>query len=288
MKKCITSNAGLTSCSTVSSIANVGYCTSGNYNTSSTYAATGNWSTCSNYCGGGTQYRNAIKTDTYTSKYNNLSCGSGSSTVSNYYSQTCGGKKVSSTGSCVATCPTACGTAASTKTGTQSLTYVSTIDGTTSCGTGSQSCSKSCAATAACVTTVTSSVKTSTLCECVTPNSYYLMRVDNGSCTGAKVSASTINLSGKTKISVKATFWTTSSSNVSYCVLGLDSNTNDAVTNSFKSLSFSNLSGKKYNLDATYTIPTASRKSGMYFKISCYHTLAGAVTYAKVSSVTVQ
>ena len=149
-KKCITSNGNNTACSAVSTKENVGYCTSGNYNTSSSYAPTGNWSGCSNVCGGN-QYRNAIRTDTYISKYNSLGCGSSQTPVANYYSQGCGGSKYSSSSACNASCPTACGKSASTQSGTRTDYYVSTLDGVTSCGSvPNVACSISCPATASC------------------------------------------------------------------------------------------------------------------------------------------
>ena len=135
VKVTTTSNAGNSADSNTSnSITIPGYCTANNYTTTTTYTPTGNWTTCSNACGGGIQYRNAIKTDTYTSKYNNLSCGTNPTTVANYYNQGCGGKKIASYGDWSG-CTKTCGI------GTQSRTlyYVSTLDGITSCGTSSES-----------------------------------------------------------------------------------------------------------------------------------------------------
>ncbi len=275
MKKCITSNAGNTSCSSVSSINNVGYCSAGNYNTTSTYAQTGNWTACNNVCGGGTQYKNAIRTDKYTSKYNNLDCGSATATVNNHYSQGCGGKTESSRSSCSATCPTACGNAASTKTGTQTVYYKSTVDGS-SCGSSSVSCSKSCSATAACAKNLLS---TGNWTENTNVNTPYIVKT------------ASISLSGYTKITGKYTIGDSKGcqyENGVSCSVCLGTGTASSNNCNVK------ISGNSYTVPAwgtwksgaysiSYTL-TATAKKQTKLNLICQHTRNGCRGSIKVTT----
>ncbi len=132
-KKCITSNAGNSICSTVSSKTTVGYCTSGNYTTS---IVNKSYTSSCPACGSGT--RNYTYNEKYTSKYNNLSCGNSGTKSS---SETCSGLPscCSSTRASYGNyggCSAVCGTGSQTRT----VNYYSNYDGSF-CGSAQQSSS---------------------------------------------------------------------------------------------------------------------------------------------------
>ena len=128
-KKCITSKAGNTSCSTVANKDNVGYCTAGNYTTKAEKIANTEGS-CSKKCGTGTRtykYKNI-----YTSNYNSQSCGTSGELVGSENCNTQGCcSKTNYTYSDWGTCSQACDGGTQTRT----VTYTSAYDGSI-CSTG--------------------------------------------------------------------------------------------------------------------------------------------------------